>query len=458
MKKAVVIAFIAAILSTSSTIAAFATAKAGAACSKAGLTSIVSGKKYTCIKLSKKLVWDKGVSVVIPAPGKTSNPTTSPSPAPSQTSSPTPTISPTSTPLPVIVDTKFYGWNFRFNTSGVLERRKNGTNIWTMDATRPGQIVSSIRSKAFEEIKNYQKSTANKSLTINFHFSPNVQKNVIETYKKYFDQALNFFSYRIPNGSILEVVIATEKDDSYRKEELKNIFPNQSEANDFYNRGTGMYHQFDIENPLSASGGGTVAGTNTTGKYLYSGAVCSCFSGENLLMYNVPHEVTHFYQFASTPTIPKQNFSGNFPNFVEGKIFIPSSIIEGSANTLGSSLTVDFVGWYSDLMDWHLGRYKSSGILNSIKTLDEAINLMKISESWLPEKTGYGDLNYVIGQLQSEYFIASYGMVAYFDLFDNIQKFGDFDTGLQKTIGKSKAEFYSESAPYVMQAFNAVTL
>jgi M6 family metalloprotease-like protein len=40
--------------------------KAGTNCAKVGLTSVVSGKKYTCIKSGKKLVWDKGVTVLAP--------------------------------------------------------------------------------------------------------------------------------------------------------------------------------------------------------------------------------------------------------------------------------------------------------------------------------------------------------------------------------------------------------
>jgi hypothetical protein len=39
-----------------------AAAKAGGACTKAGTTSIASGKTYTCIKSGKKLVWDKGIA------------------------------------------------------------------------------------------------------------------------------------------------------------------------------------------------------------------------------------------------------------------------------------------------------------------------------------------------------------------------------------------------------------
>jgi len=37
--------------------------KAGAKCSKAGITSTYAGKKYTCVKSGKNLVWNKGVTV-----------------------------------------------------------------------------------------------------------------------------------------------------------------------------------------------------------------------------------------------------------------------------------------------------------------------------------------------------------------------------------------------------------
>ena len=43
-----------------------AAVKAGGTCSKAGITSVVSGKTYTCIKSGKKLVWNKGVAVAKP--------------------------------------------------------------------------------------------------------------------------------------------------------------------------------------------------------------------------------------------------------------------------------------------------------------------------------------------------------------------------------------------------------
>ena len=39
-----------------------AAAKAGAKCNKAGITKVVKGKTFTCIKAGKKLIWDKRVT------------------------------------------------------------------------------------------------------------------------------------------------------------------------------------------------------------------------------------------------------------------------------------------------------------------------------------------------------------------------------------------------------------
>lgn len=65
---------------------AFAVVKAGSTCTKLGATSTYSGKKYTCIKSGKKLVWNIGVTISKPVPISTIAPSASPtaSPAPTQ--------------------------------------------------------------------------------------------------------------------------------------------------------------------------------------------------------------------------------------------------------------------------------------------------------------------------------------------------------------------------------------
>ncbi len=68
-----------------------ATPKAGAACTKAGTTAVFAGKKFTCVKSGKKLLWNKGV-VIAPVATK------SPMPTPSTSASTTPTPNPTPNP------------------------------------------------------------------------------------------------------------------------------------------------------------------------------------------------------------------------------------------------------------------------------------------------------------------------------------------------------------------------
>ena len=75
---------------------AVAAIKAGATCAKLKSTTTVSGYKYTCIKSGKKLVWSKGVKIVVtPKPTPTPSATATPTPTPSATATPTPTPTPT---------------------------------------------------------------------------------------------------------------------------------------------------------------------------------------------------------------------------------------------------------------------------------------------------------------------------------------------------------------------------
>jgi nitrite reductase/ring-hydroxylating ferredoxin subunit len=68
-------------------------------CKKVGEVVIHKGKKFTCVKVNKKLVWDKGVPIKEALPTKSAAPTTSqsPSPNPSATSNSTASARPTAT-------------------------------------------------------------------------------------------------------------------------------------------------------------------------------------------------------------------------------------------------------------------------------------------------------------------------------------------------------------------------
>ena len=103
MRKVIIAAAITTALFSSSftPLASAATnPKAGATCTKVGKTAIYKGKKFTCVKSGKKLIWNKGVAVLVAKPSPTPMPIKPPITIPSPTPSPTPSIPPLATPTP----------------------------------------------------------------------------------------------------------------------------------------------------------------------------------------------------------------------------------------------------------------------------------------------------------------------------------------------------------------------
>ena len=433
------------IASTSPALAA-PTARSGASCQKKNSTQIIGSKKLTCVLIGKKLLWDKGVSVNKNSSGPTQSTSSSPIAGPSTSENANGAAQ---------IDTKSYAWSFRINPFGTLERKGGPLTSWTIDPNRVGQVIDPIRKKAFEAIQNYSNSAPSKSVKVNFAFGPNIDKSAEIAYRNYFESSIRFFESRIPQDVVLNVLVVTEKDDDFTQATLLKFLGDPNESAEVFARNKTLIHQFDSLGK-QASGGGSVGSFGPGKPLLYFGYICSCFNSEDLLMYNVGHEMTHYFQFATTPSVKKQNFVGNYPNWVEGEVFIPNSLIEGSANTFGSAILVKHLGWYSDMMDWHLGRYKKNGAIKRISSQDEAVKLMMATKSWNLEAVGLSELNYALGELIWEYYVAQFGVKSYLDLFDNIEKYGEFNRALQATENISELDFYRNAASYVMQAFNVV--
>ena len=98
----------------------------GAKCSKAGATSSYNGKKYTCVKSGKKLVWNKGVAVAKPISPSTPTPVATPTSTPIATPTPTPTQ--TATPTPTVRDwdeTRSTDSDYLYSFSGACDYDEN---------------------------------------------------------------------------------------------------------------------------------------------------------------------------------------------------------------------------------------------------------------------------------------------------------------------------------------------
>ena len=123
------------------------TPKAGAICAKQGITQTYSGKKYTCVKSGKKLVWYKGVVIKKAAPTPTpssSIPTPTPTPQVTPTPEFSPTVSASQTPTTISSPTPSNSFSAMPTPTSVQtpERSKQKTSLVTyLPPTKPSANI-----------------------------------------------------------------------------------------------------------------------------------------------------------------------------------------------------------------------------------------------------------------------------------------------------------------------------
>lgn len=432
--------FLALLLSlTLVTSAASAAVKAGATCSKLGATSTSAGKKYTCIKSGKKLVWNKGVTVLAPKPTVSPTPTALPSP------SPTPTSTPIPTPTPTLDRNKgaLRGSQFIYRiNNGVLERLISGSNEYTSTDSRLESEFDQIRVKAFKEIHNYQTTGSHSNIEIIYSITENYPKDIAEAVKIGVEFTANYLSAIIPEKIRVAVTLVTEKDKDFINSKVPELSrPDQVQV---------ALSNVERYQPGGIAGGSGSAGYNREragfpgGFYLGTAA---SYSSVSFYWPEVPsHELAHVLQmyFTTKSNTPSQDaFYKKFP----------TNFIEGSANTLGHAWAVNNLGWYSDESDYTVKRYMEgySGP-NKMKTESEVIEMLaKTADSNDPI---YFQMTYPVGQVLWEYLIGTYGFDKYIVFLKNSYSTSSYEENLQTTYGLSKDQIYKNAAPYILSVWN----
>lgn len=176
---------------TATGISYAAEVRSGAKCSKLGSTSTANGKKFTCIKSGKNLIWDKGVIVKASSKPNTdtvhkpTEPATSPTPKPTQ-SAPTIKVSNLSEYRPIKeCELKNAGQNNDVNQSHspratlpVDTRKPIRVLVFSVDF--PDLISSNQNAPDFKEmiseIDSFYTSQSNGKIQLAWTLSPNFHR------------------------------------------------------------------------------------------------------------------------------------------------------------------------------------------------------------------------------------------------------------------------------------------
>lgn len=344
-----------------------ATAKAGAACSKKGLTQVSSGKKYTCVLKGKKLVWNQGVPV------QTTN---APSPKPTVSAS-------ANADVP-----KFEPWSVKFDFNVMVETALQKTSQYF------GKVTSSDKYQITVDpaFKNEDKDRVNKVLSyINGMFSN-----------------LNLDERKVFLGTNHQWGASTLK------------------ANNLW--------LGDPRSPLPCSDGSRDA-MCAEGKLIlliYSDIYGGMGNyGWDYGRISVPaHEFFHTVQ----ASLSSENGIGN-QNIQQTKLTLPVWLDEGSANFVGFFTTNQM-----QIVDYFNARrmqVNNNPNYKVVYPLSDYIGRGNAADGTYLDPYG-------IGQVATEYLVASVGFKALIDIYKNYKESKNFPSAFQQAVGISIEDFYSK--------------
>lgn len=401
--------------------------KPGTTCKKAGLTTIESGRKYTCTKQGKKFVWDKGV-VIKTAPASV------PSPSPKPLTSPVPSI----TPEPPSDQISHKGVMIYGIDSGMLTRKSYGGTYFSKDS-RAASVFSPIRLKAYEELNKNPRNSVHPNVNFIYRISSTFPDFLIEYSKRELDEAAALWNPIFEKKIDVYVDLVTEKDREAIKSNswLDNNLPS-------------TFTRFDSkrERPFISGGGGYWNSDGAwTGKIFLATA---SYLDLEYVNYEWPevakHEFFHVVQdysfFKSERNRPQSE--------LEYEKFFPLHFREGGANTIAYLTAFRNIGWSSDALDWLVWqRSENTRTWKFVGNLADAKVLIIATESRKPEEAF--EQSYAVGALMYEWVLGTYGLETFMRFMKSYSTTSGFSENVQSILDMDKNSFYDKVAVYVYE-------
>ena len=440
-----------------------AAAKAGGTCSKAGITSVVSGKTYTCIKSGKKLVWNKGVAVakptqIIPVNAEVKLGALCAKAGIKAVASGT-------TYECILVESmestsngveKSLGWFLRWmeevaptlTCDPPVKKEVAPTSTPVKKKAEPLPSIAPIKSADYPLVgalaKNMilnQKGSVHNPFVI--YWSPTTTELKRKFYSEQIEIMKNYFSPMIPNNSKANIyILGSDKEWScevFKKAPDVFMFSKMYQVSSKCATTPQGALILDAESGPYTNYRGAGQGLSVLGTGVGMVALSNC--DENKLERDILiHETFHAIQWIYTSFKLDSNEAVKIP-----KVTGPLWIVEGSATYMGYLLSAD-------------GIWTSYGE-------DKRGNILANSGSW---KNGYEKFNddgleaYSIGAVMYEYMLAKYGLertlsfwpeainsLSTKDLTNDLARRAASKVAFQTVFGLSVEDFLNEVKPYI---------
>lgn len=393
--------------------------KPGSVCSKQGITKTYKGKKYTCIKSGKKLLWNKGVAVKTAVPQVTSTPT------------PTSTFNPIPDPIPTTYPSA--NPTTSSNPTPISERSKS-----------PGE-------RAADEVTKEFNSHTSKSDKLVIVFSPTINRNSLEVKQNIEDthKSIAYWeSLGVRFDQDITLIFATEKDKDWWKDYKLRLGSSEHELD----RST--FANYLTQPFMGYVGIGRGGGKSSSSIHIFLFLASNLERRSDLYWARTmaSHEFAHVVQFLILEEAADyQAFEKQACWFIEGLARFYERATQYSTlyedqftyqEMKERQLTYfDYIipreTEYKQVKDWSLDTY-----------LEFLTNTQDRNASDVCKKTGYG---YSIGWPLSEKFYIDFGPSSFVELLKDLKQSGDWNIAFQRTTGISHYEWLRNSAiPYLI--------
>ena len=392
------------------------TPKSGVACKKLGNSSIYQGKKFTCVKSGKKLVWSKGVLLK-------RNSDVAPIPAPTNSSSQILTPTPTPTPTPTKSEPSEYEKNL--------------------------SAFESVSRKSFNLIRESW-PTKSEKLTIKYHFTENFPKDILDEWKLQASRSVDFYDQFIDSKQIFNVYFVTNKDQAW-VEDLGFWNPENFTFFQYWEKG------LELSNCQGAMAWFLIR-KGSTEPELHGGiAISSAATYKNMspwCQHVISHEMFHAVQdyWLSSKQGNRGFASRDAYDLVEMPIFR-----EGSADAISTAIGQPNYERYLAAFKSRFGElFKGSvPLLAAIKDEDELVGYLKKAEIRSQFSEAH-EASYFLGMTLFEYAIANYGLNKFIDLVKKQNQNIPFREAFQAVYGFPIDDMYRKSAGHILNAIKVV--